>query len=75
MKREVLEGTVLDGLQHHLMDPALMELFCEEYTPHRSKLAAEQNAAITDAKAEQAKVTSNSTGWWRRFSTACRTAM
>ncbi len=56
MKREVLEATVLDGLQHHLMDPALMELFCAEFTRHRNRLAADQNAAITTAKAELAKV-------------------
>ena len=57
MKREVLEATILDGLQHNLMDPALMEIFCEEYTRHMNKLRMEQNAAITGAKAELAKVT------------------
>jgi len=57
IKREALEAAVLDGLQHHLMDPALMAIFCEEYTRHRNELAAEANAAITGAKAELTKVT------------------
>ncbi len=57
IRREVLETAVLDGLQHHLMDPELMAIFCEEYTRHRNELAAKANAAITGAKAELTKVT------------------
>ncbi|HUS97935.1 MAG TPA: recombinase family protein, partial [Hyphomicrobiaceae bacterium] len=57
IKRGILEATVLDGLQQRLMDPALMEVFCEEYTLHSNKLRGEQNAAITGAKAELQKTT------------------
>jgi hypothetical protein len=32
MRRDDLEGAVLEGLQHRLMDPDLMAVFCEEYT-------------------------------------------
>ena len=47
---------MLDGLQQHLMDPELLEVFCEEYTHHRKKLATEQNSAITIAKTELARI-------------------
>ena len=57
LRRDVLEATVLDGLQHHLMDPALTEIFCDEYTRHLNRLWMEQNASLAGAKSELAKVT------------------
>jgi DNA invertase Pin-like site-specific DNA recombinase len=57
IKRDILEATVLDGLQQHLMDPVLMEVFCEEYTRHSNKLRGEQNTALTGAKAELQRTT------------------
>lgn len=57
LRRDVLEATVLDGLQHHLMDPALSEIFCDEYTRHLNRLRMEQNASLAGAKSELAKVT------------------
>jgi hypothetical protein len=38
IKREVLEETVLGGLQDHMMDPALLEVFCAESTKHLNRL-------------------------------------
>jgi DNA invertase Pin-like site-specific DNA recombinase len=45
IKRDVLEETVLSGLQHHLMDPALVDIFCEEYTRHLNRLRMDATAA------------------------------
>jgi len=56
LTREALESAVLDGLQHHLMDPELMAIFCEEYTREKNRLVAEKNAAIIGAKAELTKI-------------------
>lgn len=33
-----LGAAVLDGLQHHLMDPELTEVFCKEPTEHTNSL-------------------------------------
>ena len=57
MLRSDLEAMVLDGLQHHLMDPALVDVFCQTYTAHMNKLAAEHNAGRTGKQAELDKVT------------------
>ena len=57
MKRAELEATVLDGLQHHLMDPALCEVFCEEYTRHMNRIRMDYNAALAGKQAELDKVT------------------
>jgi site-specific DNA recombinase len=56
IKREDLEATVLDGLQHHLMDPALCEVFAEEYTRHMNRLRSERNATLEGHRAELVKV-------------------
>jgi site-specific DNA recombinase len=47
---------VLEGLQHRLMDPDLMAVFCEEYTRRMNALTREHNAAREGAKAELARV-------------------
>ncbi len=44
IKRETLEGYVLDGLQGHLMREELVNVFCKEYTKHLSTLHAQANA-------------------------------
>ncbi|MCR9196641.1 MAG: recombinase family protein, partial [Hyphomonas sp.] len=56
MRRKTLEATILDGLKNHLMEPALFEVFCEEYTRHLNALRMEQNAGLEAAKAELAKI-------------------
>ena len=44
IRRDALEVTVLEGLQNHLMDPALCDVFCQEYTRHMNRLRGESNA-------------------------------
>ena len=57
MLRADLEALVLDGLQKHLMEPELTELFCRHYTQHMNKLAAGHNATRNGKQAELDKVT------------------
>ena len=52
LRREILEATILEGLHSHLMDPALYEIFCEEYTRHLNTLRIQNNASLEGAKAE-----------------------
>lgn len=52
LHREVLEDTVLSGLQHHLMDPELCGVFAEEYTRHINKLRIDRNALLIGYKSE-----------------------
>jgi site-specific DNA recombinase len=59
MRRDDLETAVLEGLQHRLMDPDLMAVFCEEYTRHMNALTREHNAAREGAKAELSRVNRN----------------
>ena len=44
IRRDALEATVLEGLQSRLMDPALCDEFCKEYTRHTNRLRGEGNA-------------------------------
>jgi site-specific DNA recombinase len=44
IRRAAPEVTVLEGLQNHLMDPALCDVFCQEYTRHMNRLRGESNA-------------------------------
>jgi site-specific DNA recombinase len=44
MRRDALDNAVLEGLQHHLMDPALCDLFCQEYTKEMNRLHGQKNA-------------------------------
>jgi site-specific DNA recombinase len=53
MRRDELETTVLEGLQHGLMDPALMDVFCEEYTRHMNRLSMERSAGRAAAELEK----------------------
>ncbi len=52
IRRDALEAAVLDGLQHHLMDPALCEVFCHEYAREMNRLRIEHNAELEGAKCE-----------------------
>ena len=57
MRRDLLEAAILNALKHHLMEPELFALFCDEYTRHMNKLRAEATASLAGYKAELAKVT------------------
>ncbi len=47
IRRDVLEATILDGLKHHLMDPALFKLFCDEFTKTANQLRGAKAAERT----------------------------
>ncbi len=40
IRRDVLEQSVLEALEHHLMDEEAVRIFCEEYTAERTRLQA-----------------------------------
>ena len=44
------------GLQRHLMDPALIDIFCTDYTRHLNRLRSEAVASSDGRKAELAKI-------------------
>lgn len=56
IKQESLEHTILEALQHHLMNPELVKVFCEEYTKHINELRQTRNAAINRYKKELQKL-------------------
>ena len=56
IKRDVLEETVLGGLQQHLMDPTLIDIFCVEYTRHLNRLRSDAVASLEGWKAELGKI-------------------
>jgi len=56
IRRDHLEAAVLDGLQHHLMDPDLTEVFCKEYTEHMNRLRNAHIASEAGLYAELAKI-------------------
>ena len=43
---------MLGALQSRLMDPVLIQVFCEEYTRHLNELRGAQNASLIAARAE-----------------------
>jgi hypothetical protein len=52
MRRDDLENSVLDGLQHRLMEPARTKIFCEEYARAMNRLDADHNGQrAADAEA------------------------
>ena len=57
IKVDRLEQTILDGLQHHLMDPALLDVFAAEYVRHMNALKAERSSRSARDRAELARVT------------------
>ena len=44
IRQDELEGLVIAALQSRLMDPGLLEEFCEEYTRYLNKVRGEKNA-------------------------------
>ena len=56
VRQDELEGLVLAALQERLMDPALLEEFCAEYTAHLNRLRGAKNASRAAAKAELDKL-------------------
>jgi len=56
IRRDHLEATVLDSLQHHLMDRELTEMFCKEYTRHMNRLRHAHVASEAGMRAELVKI-------------------
>ncbi len=52
IRRNELESLVLGALQSRLMEPALLEEFCDEFTRYQKELRQARNAAIHAARAE-----------------------
>lgn len=50
IRQDELELTVLNALQARLMDPALFEVFCKEYTAHLNRLRDEREASRKRAR-------------------------
>ncbi len=57
IRRDVLEATVLNGLQHHLMDDELLSVFCEEYTKHINSLRMAESGDRAKDQARLGKIT------------------
>ena len=56
IKRPFVEACVLNGLRHHLMDPARTELFCQEYTRHLNEARMQRSAATQGYRSELDRV-------------------
>ncbi|RJL05530.1 recombinase family protein [Paracoccus aestuarii] len=57
IRREDLDGVVLNALEHHLMDPEVVQIFCEEYAAERNRLQAQANAGRSGLEKELRQVT------------------
>jgi site-specific DNA recombinase len=56
IKRPFVEACVLNGLRHHLMDPARTALFCQEYTRHLNEARMQRSAATQGYRTELDRV-------------------
>ena len=56
IKRDRLEGRVLNALRYHLMDPALFNEFCEEFTREMNRLRMEGSAYLEGARSELKRI-------------------
>ena len=56
IRRDVLEATVMDGLRHRLMDPALFKVFALEFTAEWNRLQAGAGASLAALRAEHDRV-------------------
>lgn len=56
IRRDHLEARVLNALRHHLMEPALFQTFCEEFTRELNRLRMEGRASIDATEAKIRKV-------------------
>ncbi|MCL4678076.1 MAG: recombinase family protein [Alphaproteobacteria bacterium] len=52
IRQDVVEGSVLTALQHHLMDPKLCDIFCDEYAKYMAEMRRVHNNSLADYKAE-----------------------
>ena len=57
IRKDLLEATILNGLQHHLMDEELLEVFCEEYTRHLNTLRMAETGNRARDEARLSKIT------------------
>ncbi|MCG0999353.1 recombinase family protein [Acetobacter persici] len=56
IRRDVLEKSVLNGLQTQMMDPALFKEFCDEFTREVNRLRMEKGADLVALKSELPKI-------------------
>ncbi|MGD9824881.1 recombinase family protein, partial [Desulfobacter sp.] len=56
IKASLLEDTVLNALETHLMRDDLVQVFCEEYKKHINLLRSEQQAALKKHETELSKL-------------------
>ncbi|RVH62715.1 recombinase family protein [Sinorhizobium meliloti] len=52
IRRDVLEASILNGLEKHLMEPDLFKEFCEEFTREVNKARMEARASLDSAEVE-----------------------
>lgn len=57
IRREVLEHSVLEALEHHLMDEEAVRIFCEEYAAERNRLQTRADAGRAGLEKELRQVT------------------
>lgn len=56
IRRDQLEARVLNALRHHLMDPDLFQVFCDEFTRELNRLRGEVRSTLDAIDAELAKI-------------------
>jgi site-specific DNA recombinase len=56
IRRDRLEGRVLNALRHHLMAPALFKEFCDEFTREINRIRMDGRASIDAARAEVKRI-------------------
>ncbi|WP_029606378.1 recombinase family protein [Kozakia baliensis] len=56
IRRDVLEKSVLNGLRTQMMDPALFNEFCDEFTHEVNRLRMEKGADLVALKSELPKI-------------------
>lgn len=56
IRRDVLEASVLNGLQHHLMNEEMLNVFCEEYTRHLNALRIAESGNRTKDESRLSKI-------------------
>jgi site-specific DNA recombinase len=56
IRREALEGRIVEALREHFMDPALFKVFCDEFTRELNRIRAQARSGVEDAKAAIKKI-------------------
>lgn len=59
IKQADLDSRVLEALEHHLMDEAAVQVFCEEYAAERNRMQAEHEAGRAELEHELRQVTTD----------------